>query len=620
MRQHKAQRLLLAVMLSVIAVAGLVGGVSSQAMPLTAGPRVLYADSFENGLSDWAIVTDTPANQVVITTSPVHSGTFAVALIRASTGYAGLSRTLPVTTNIRAREWVYDFADPSSGVFEAFQSSNSPYYTALVIPPSDVYTDSYGLRFGTNWVTPAGKRSPGWHAFDIIMTPDGTFARVDDKVIDRAVPSNTLAMWLNTDQSQARWIQSISPWHPSKFVFDDVEVAAPPATVDDLLLGVKDDFLKLYGSTDFSPLYANLGGPQTIPCLPDMRSLAATATAFALDARIGPPERVTASRQRAIQLISDTLAYGQWAYDDVHTTGLYYCNSATTVALALSSWIIWWDLPPDLQARVKARVVADANKYAGGYPHSGYSGDSKIEENGLAATFLAIAANMFPVEANAPQWEARARCFAYHTITNQPTSYCGYTTQTVWPDFKVDNHNLSPNPHYADSGLQELAGAGLAYRAADRPLPAEFSHNVVGLWLRQKQDIDWGRTYYYLINTDWGSQGWTWMGGSIAAFLSLEPGTYRNGTPLVTAQDELSFLQRRWLINDGRVAAYTQPVISITEQNFSPGTPSYAWFLNANQTEWGYLWGYLYHHPNLLARTTIFSNSVYLPAVVANRQ
>jgi hypothetical protein len=349
-----------------------------------------------------------------------------------------------------------------------------------------------------------------------------------------------------------------------------------------------------------------------------MRSMAATAMAFALDARVGPPDRMAASKLRAIQLISDTLTYGQWAYDDINAVGLYYCNSATTLELALSSWLIWWDLPSDLQAQVKARVVADANKYTAGYPRSGYIGDSKIEENGLVATFLSIAANMFPADANAPQWEARARCFAFHTITHQPTDYCGYTTQTVWPDFKVDNHNLSPNPHYADSGLQELAGAALAYRAAGRSLPAEFAHNVAGLWLRQKQDIDWGRTYYYLVNADWGSQGWNWMGGSIAAFLSLEPGTYQNGQPLVSVQDELKFLQRRWLLNDGRVAVYTTPVISITEQNFSPGTLSQAWFLNANQVQAGYIWGYLNHHPELLARTTVFSNSVFLPAVVAN--
>ncbi len=614
----KQKRLLLTVIVSALAVAGLVRSVSSGVVPSAAGGNVLYVDSFENGLTDWTILTDTPENRVAVITSPLHSGASAAALVRASTGYAALSHTLTATTNIRVREWVYDSADQSSGAFETVQSIDSPYYTALVIPPSEIYTDSYALRFGTSWLTPAGKRNLGWHAFDIITTPDGTFARVDEKVLDRAVPGNTLAIWLNTAQPQAFWIKSVSPWHPSTFVFDDVEVTAPSASVDDLLLAVKDDFLKLYGSTDFSPLYANLGGPQAIPCLPDMRSLAATSMAFALDARIGPPDRRTASRQRAIQLISDTLAYGQWAYDDINVTGLYYCNSVTTSALALSAWLIWRDIPSDLKTHVKARVVADANKYTAGYPHSGYINDSKIEENGLAATFLAIAANMFPVEANASQWEARARCFAYHTITNQPSSYCGYTTQTVWPDFKVDNHNLSPNPHYADSGLQELAGAGLAYRAAGRTVPAEFAHNVVGLWLRQKQDIDWGRTYYYLVNTDWGSQGWTWMGGSIAAFLSLEPGTYQNGTPLVSAEDELKFLQRRWLINDGRVAVYTLPVISISEQNFAPGTPSYTWFLNANQMQWGYIWGYLYHHPNLLAPTTVYSNSVFMPGIVAN--
>ncbi|MDY7076331.1 MAG: glycoside hydrolase family 88 protein [Chloroflexota bacterium] len=616
-------RLCVACLGSTVLVAALFGAVGLQAGDGTLEPGVsmIFWDGFEGDLGAWVELTRTLGNYAAITTSPVHSGSQAVALVLSDlsgAGYVALSRTLPVTTNVRVRGWVHDFGNDWSGAVEV-DAPGSGQYSLLAIPPSYVYTDAYGLRFNTEWVARAGSRSPGWHAFDLLVTNAGTMARVDEQVVERPVPTNTTSPWVHEPHTLAGALRLVSPWTTGALVYDDVEVVAPPSTTDDLILAVKDDFLALYGDTDFSPLYPTLGQVTTTPCLPDMRSIAGTAMAFALDARTGGGSggtaRVPVSRQRAIQLISDTLAYGQWAYDDINTVGLYNCNSLTTYELALSAWMIWWDLPLELRAAVQARVVADAERYVNQPPRDGYVGDTRAEENAWTAKFLALAANMFPFEPRASAWETAARCFAFHSITNQPTTYCGHTTQTVHPDFTLDNHGLSPNPLYADSVFQELSGGALAYRAAGRTVPDEFVHNVAGLWNRHQQDIDWGRTYYYRVNSDWDSQGWHWMGGSVAAFLSLEPAAYVSGVPLVTPAEEREFLQTRWLINDGRVAVHTGPVAVITETSFSPGTPSYAWFLNANQVQDGYIWGYLYHHPELLEQTTLLTPTLYMPAI-----
>jgi hypothetical protein len=589
---------------------------------LKPGDSVLFLDSFEDGLEAWVELTQTVDNRAIITISPVHSGTYAAALVLSdpsNTGYVALSHTLAVTTNVRVRSWIYDSDDNSSGAVEV-DSPGSAQYSLLAIPPNDVYTDAYGLRFDKEWITRAAPRSPGWHAFDLIVTENGTMARVDGQVIEHTVLTNTTRPWVHESHTQTRFIRLISPWSVGSVVYDDVKVAVPPSETDDLILTVKDDFLASYGETDFSPLYPTLGRITTTPCLPDMRSMAGTAMAFALDARTGGGRggtgRVPTSRQHAIQLISDTLTFGQWAYDDIETTGLYNCNSLTTYELALSAWMIWWDLPAELREKVKTRVVADAERYANQPPRDGHIGDSKAEENAWTAKFLALAANMFPFEPRALVWERAARCFAFHSITNQPTTYCGYTTQTVHPDFTLDNHGLSPNPLYVDSVLQELSGGALTYRAVGRPVPDEFVHNVAELWNKHKQDIDWGGAYYYRINSDWDSQGWHWMGGTVAAFLSLESAIYVGGMPLISPGEEFEFLQTRWLINDGRVAVYTDPVTAITETHFTPGKPSYAWFLNANQVQDGYIWGYLYHHPGLLEPTTRLTPTLYIPAIV----
>lgn len=597
------------------------------AAPANGAGAPIFADDFEGTLDAWTVLTLTltdtiPTNRAIITTSPVHSGAGAAAIVRVTADYAALSTTIAPTSNVRARAWVYDSDDEASGAFESIWSRTSPEYSALVIPPRSVFTDSYALRFGTQWIK-GPTRSPGWRQFDVIVTDRGAFGRIDGRVLEYDVPmSQTRAVWINEGQTRTQWIKTIVPWTNGPFVFDDVAVTTPPSTTDGLLLAVVDDFIELYGTTDFSVLYPTLGATNTVPCLPDMRSLAGTAMAFAVDARTNTTGRAAQSQHKAIQLISDTLTYGQWAYDDIHTTSLFYCNSATTLEIALTAWIMWPDLSPELRAAVKAKIISEADRYVSknAYPHSGYQGDSKIEENALAAEFFAIAANMFPAEPHAPQWEVLARCFAFHSITNQPTAACGFTTQTVHPDFKVDNHNLSPNPHYADSGLQELAVGALAYRAAGQPMPFEFAWNVARLWKRQKQDIDWGGTYYYRVNADWGSQGWSWMGGSIAAFLRFEPATYDNGAPLITSADEYQFLRTRWLLNDGRVAVFTPPVATLTETLFAPGTASQAWFLNANQVQAGFIWGYLYHHPELLIRTIAVTPRLYLPGIVLNHR
>jgi unsaturated rhamnogalacturonyl hydrolase len=594
----------------------------------TFSDNYLFIEDFESGLSSWEILTKGVGSRVGITNSFSHSGDHALFLDRGPQGYAAISYTLSGFQEVRIQSWIYDNIDSNnSGTVEIHNSNKNDAYILLAIPPNNVLGNYYALRFDTNWITRATERSSGWHRFELVVTENGTMARVDGKVLEQPFPSDYMKLpWIHEEVTQARAIRFFSPWTEEKQIYDEVSVMAPPDSTDELILSVKDDFIEFYGETDFSALYSQLGEQDVIPCLPDMRSLAGTAMAFALDASTGGGDggtiRVPKSLSRAKELISSTLAYGQWNYDDIDTEGLHYCNSLTTYELALSAWIIWDFLPVELKTAVKTRVISDANRYMNQPPHTGYIDDSKAEENAWTGKFLALAANMFPYEENSAKWDLAARCFAFHAITNAPTEYCGYTTQTVHYDFTIDNHSLSPNPLYADAVLQELSGGALTYRAVGKEVPLEFTHNVDKLWFRHRENIDWGRTYYYTINSeDWeGNQGWHWMGGTVAAFLSLEPATFVNGSPLISSMEELSFLQRRWLINDGRVAKLTDPVESITETHFSVGYPSYNWFLNANQVQDGYIWGYLYHHPEILEpiESTTFTFGLRLPAIMHN--
>jgi hypothetical protein len=147
-------------------------------------------------------------------------------------------------------------------------------------------------------------------------------------------------------------------------------------------------------------------------------------------------------------------------------------------------------------AEIKTVIKNQAVTYLNRWPESGYSGDTKAEENAWHASFLAAAVNLFPDATGSDrQWiEERARCFAYHSLTLNE-SYCGRTTQTVHSDWTLENHGMK-NPIYMAGTIQLLAEGALTYQLSGQSIPWEFTHNVQPLYNKYIEFVD-TNTYHY---------------------------------------------------------------------------------------------------------------------------
>ncbi len=120
---------------------------------------------------------------------------------------------------------------------------------------------------------------------------------------------------------------------------------------------------------------------------------------------------------------------------DFHSWSL---NAGVSYALGLASWIIWDELDSPLQQSVKYIIVNEANQFLKRQPtsretNSSWGMDTKAEENASVVGLMAMAANFFPEEANASQWEAHAKLFAYHSVTvAKDAAYGGVKTITAF--------------------------------------------------------------------------------------------------------------------------------------------------------------------------------------------
>jgi hypothetical protein len=219
-----------------------------------------------------------------------------------------------------------------------------------------------------------------------------------------------------------------------------------------------------------------------------------------------------------------------------------WSRGATLRMVAYAAYVLWDELDPAVRQQVFQDLYDQAITYAGRLPESGYVGDSKAEENAWHAAFLAAVVNLFPdMQGYDLDWiEAKARCFAYHAITQASDApYCGLTTQTVWPDWHLENHGQD-NPLYSSAVLSLLGEAAFTYRLAGRTIPWEFRHNVQPLFDKYMTYVDLD-TYHYLNASP------DWSGAHSTAYTSPTTFRYMDVLGIPTGLDWQAYLARRSL-------------------------------------------------------------------------
>lgn len=213
-------------------------------------------------------------------------------------------------------------------------------------------------------------------------------------------------------------------------------------------------------------------------------------------------------------------------------------------------------------------------------PDSGYIGDSKAEENGWNATFLAEVVNLFPDVPNRTLLEELARCYAYHVITvSSSPAYCHYKSQTSFDDFTIQNHSKE-SPLYHSAAIHFLTRGAMSYQLTNKQVPNEFKNNLDKSFKRYMQFVD-TRSYSY-INSPAGSwsgnnNNFYYSAGSI--FPNMEALGISTGYSLsdISAKRNIFY----WQIPSEYVYPYPTAIESF-DQDRKNKTKSYDWFVNAN--------------------------------------
>ncbi len=221
----------------------------------------------------------------------------------------------------------------------------------------------------------------------------------------------------------------------------------------------------------------------------DLGMLCAFLVKYAQPAGISLPDGVTWSRIKEMAIKSLVFAYsthkanklkvcaGSTSYwGSVSTSDYTWESSLWAMSVAYSTYFLWDELTEQQRTYVYNVLKAECNYELGRTIPTGYSGDTKAEENGWEADILAATLGLFPDDDLAESWYQRMRQFAINSYSHysdasntnviDPT-YDGSTVAdlyqgvNLYPDYTLQNHNLF-HTSYQNVVMQELGEAALA--------------------------------------------------------------------------------------------------------------------------------------------------------------
>ena len=160
------------------------------------------------------------------------------------------------------------------------------------------------------------------------------------------------------------------------------------------------------------------------------------------------------------------------------TSSYTWESSLWAMSVAYSAFFQWDKLSDAQKGYIEALLKAECNYELQRTIPTGYSGDTKAEENGWEADVLAVTLALFPDDDLAEQWFARLREFAINSYSHtsdatdntvidpdydETTVADLYVGQNLYSDYTLQNHNLF-HTSYQNVVQQELGEAALALK------------------------------------------------------------------------------------------------------------------------------------------------------------
>lgn len=507
--------------------------------------QIIWSDNFEGiGLPQWTLAGATNGNVITNNEAPTY-----LAPVSPKDG----SKVMMVTSNgsgvpIATKQfgspqqgtfsiWFYDTMATSAGTFVGIFNSDAS-ETVMLGVNTGYSQDYYYYRSGNNngayGRSSNFRRTLGWHKFELVSTPYGSYGKIDGRSLSY-LSNDGIAGVVNVNLKNFSKIIIASTWNlQSKAFYDKAEfysLETMPSIIER-----ERHFVNLFANQISSPAYGRSLNENTA------RDVADGAFALAMAGKYSQ------AQQAINKVIADHLQ--DYSSQGITRSQKWFPYSLTMIPFGMASWVSWNYLDVQTKQNVTDIIKMEANfwtnvvekvktfpasiptEFSAESPYkygkyidimNGYINDTKEEESSWRASFLSLAANMFPNDPNATAWESAARTYAFHTFSTGET-YNGITTKTVYyndsgvPNYVIGNHGYTPHPQYAlGGGMEELAKGALFYLKVGKTIPYEFKHNVVNVWNAHQPYID--KQSHLFINSplantfggkdDWGADD-TW--------------------------------------------------------------------------------------------------------------
>ncbi len=179
-------------------------------------------------------------------------------------------------------------------------------------------------------------------------------------------------------------------------------------------------------------------------------------------------------------------------------------SSLWAMSVAYSAFFQWESLNEAQRGYIRAMLVAECNYELQRTIPTGYTGDTKAEENGWETNILAATLGLFPDHALAPRWFERLREFAIncyshpddatdHTVIdpeyNSLTVADLYRGQNLYNDYTLQNHNLF-HTSYQNVVMQELGESALALKLFQQTLHGQEKWKTNALMHHNREVMD----------------------------------------------------------------------------------------------------------------------------------
>jgi hypothetical protein len=163
------------------------------------------------------------------------------------------------------------------------------------------------------------------------------------------------------------------------------------------------------------------------------------------------------------------------------------------MSVAYSAYFQWEKLSATQKNYIYKLLKAECNYELERSIPTGYSGDTKAEENGWEADILAATLGLFPNDALASRWFERLREMAVNSYSHpgdvnntavlddwydQKSVADMYVGQNLYDDYSLQNHNLF-HTSYQNVVMQELGEAALALKMFQQGLYGEVAADVI---------------------------------------------------------------------------------------------------------------------------------------------